>query len=248
MTLLDARIAEESRAQVLWRSIRAASSLATSSATVQNHLENEKVARIARAAIQDAVRVAEEQFSSPKSVAKGADVILIVCRTRRRSGQRISPVSSARHKETGAWVLAFVHAVCCAGISSSTQAQHVGNHEIRRRRRDLLAEPDKTVQVGLTKTSVADTFRVRAACHQGVRGRLAIADGSAIQIHFDDLCAADPRPSVRKRICICRNQRLRRARAKRSEKSAAHPLWDEGRALPNPAPVLVEHNDRREKI
>jgi cell division protein FtsZ len=218
------------------------SSLAASAATMKIHLETKLLRGLGTGG--DAERgqaIAEEQFSTLKTVCAEADVILIVAGLGGGAGSGISPVLARAAKETGALVLAFVTLpFMCEGNRRQQQAQQ-SLQQLKSVADGVICLPNqKAFKLIDENTSVLDTFRITGGLLvEGVRGvwQLLTRPG-LIQIHFDDLCAL-----VRNRHSESSFAFVEASGAGRSreivEKLLAHPLLDEGRALAESDVVLV---------
>jgi cell division protein FtsZ len=185
--------------------------------------------------------IAEEQFSTLKTVCAEADVILIVAGLGGGAGSGISPVLARAAKETGALVLAFVTLpFMCEGNRRQQQAQQ-SLQQLKSVADGVICLPNqKAFKLIDENTSVLDTFRITGGLLvEGVRGvwQLLTRPG-LIQIHFDDLCAL-----VRHRHSESSFAFVEASGAGRSreivEKLLVHPLLDEGRALAESDVVLV---------
>jgi cell division protein FtsZ len=218
------------------------SSLAASAATMKIHLETKLLRGLGTGG--DAERgqaIAEEQFSTLKTVCAGADVILIVAGLGGGAGSGISPVLARAAKEAGALVLAFVTLpFMCEGNRRQQQAQQ-SLQQLKSVADGVICLPNqKAFKLIDENTSVLDTFRITGGLLvEGVRGvwQLLTRPG-LIQIHFDDLCAL-----VRHRHSESSFAFVEASGAGRSreivEKLLVHPLLDEGRALAESDMVLV---------
>jgi cell division protein FtsZ len=218
------------------------SSLAASAATVKILLETKLLRGLGTGG--DAERgqaIAEEQFSTLKTVCAEADVILIVAGLGGGAGSGISPVLARAAKETGALVLAFVTLpFMCEGNRRQQQAQQ-SLQQLKSVADGVICLPNqKAFKLIDENTSVLDTFRITGGLLvEGVRGvwQLLTRPG-LIQIHFDDLCAL-----VRNRHSESSFAFVEASGGGRSreivEKLLAHPLLDEGRALAESDVVLV---------
>ena len=143
--LLDALNAEEFAGAGFAAVNTDAASLAASSATVKIHLETKLLRGLGTGGDPERGRaLAEEQFSTLKSACDGADVVFIVAGLGGGAGSGISPVLARAAKEAGALVLAFVTLPfeCEGNRREAAGAAGPGTIEIRRRRRDLPAEPE----------------------------------------------------------------------------------------------------------
>src|SRR5450432_2568292 len=218
------------------------SSLAASAATMKIHLETKLLRGLGTGG--DAERgqaIAEEQFSTLKTVCAGADVILILAGLGGGAGSGISPVLARAAKETGALVLAFVTLpFMCEGNRRQQQAQQSLEHLKSVADGVICLPSQKTFKLIDENTSVLDTFRITGGLLvEGVRGvcQLLTRPG-LIQIHFDDLCAlVRHRHSESSFACVEAAGTARSHEA--MEKLLAHPLLDKGRALAEADVVLV---------
>ena len=219
-----------------------ASSLAASSAEVKIQLETKLLRGLGTGGDPERGRaIAEEQFSTLKTVCEDADVLLIIAGLGGGAGSGISPVLARAAKETGALVLAFVTLpFLCEGNRRQQQARQ-GLEQLKSVADGVICLPSqKTFKLIDENTSVLDTFRITGGLLvEGVRGvwQLLTRPG-LIQIHFDDLCGL-----VRNRHSESSFAFVEAAGAGRSrevvEKLLAHPLLDEGRALAESDAVLV---------
>jgi cell division protein FtsZ len=219
-----------------------APSLAASSAMVKIHLETKLLRGLGTGGDSERGQaIAEEQFSTLKTVCAGADVVLIIAGLGGGAGSGISPVLARAAKESGALVLAFVTLpFLCEGNRRQQQAQQ-GLEQLKAVADGVIClTSQKTFKLLDENTSVLDTFRITGGLLvEGVRGvwQLLTRPG-LIQIHFDDLCAF-----VRNRHSESSFAFVEASGAGRSreivEKLLAHPLLDEGRALADADAVLV---------
>jgi cell division protein FtsZ len=217
-------------------------SLAASAATVKIHLETKLLRGLGTGGDPERGKtIAEEQFSTLKTVSAGADVVLIVAGLGGGAGSGISPVLARAAKETGALVLAFVTLpFLCEGNRRQQQAQQ-SLEQLKSVADGVICLPNqKAFKLIDENTSVLDTFRITGGLLvEGVRGiwQLLTQPG-LIQIHFDDLCTLVRDRHFESAFAFVEATGPARSREV-VEKLLAHRLLDEGRVLAESDAVLV---------
>lgn len=217
-------------------------SLAASVAPVKIHLETRLMRGLGTGGDPERGRaMAEEQFTTLKTVCEGADVVMIVSGLGGGAGSGISPVAARAAREAGALVLAFVTLPFpCEGRRREQQAKQ--SLEMLKSVADgvVCLSNQKAFKLIDENTSVLDTFQIiRGLLLEAVRGVWGLLTRPGlIQIHFEDLCSL-----LRDRHAEGVFAHVEASGPGRSreivEKLLAHPLLDEGRALAEAGAVLV---------
>lgn len=186
-------------------------------------------------------QAAEEKSEELKSLCQGAEVVFILAGLGGGAGSGISPVLARIAKTAGALVLAFVTTpFSCEGTHRQDFAEQ-GLEELKDAADGVICLPNqKILQLIQDNTSVVDTFKIAGRLlADAVRGvwRLVGFKG-LVEIPLQDLCSLLQDRHFESAFAVAEAQgpdRLDLA----LNKLFAHPMLEEGEALPDAESVLV---------